>query len=101
VSFGVFPPGTLPDGSYRIGVSCTLNAQTTRYWDTGFEVQNTTSDSPAQFKWTVGGAPTDGKSRSPFLIIGLLVLVAGAAIALFVVVARTLRRRHPSSQEMT
>jgi hypothetical protein len=58
VSFEIFPPGTLPDGSYRIGIACTLFRDTAIFWDTELQIERDPDDQPAEMRWTVGADPT-------------------------------------------
>lgn len=102
-SFAVFPPGTLPDGTYRIGVACSLDAQTTRYWDAAFAVKNTTADQPGQFRWSVDGStPSSGGSNSARSVVVAIVIVAILAVAVFIIVRNSRRgRQRPLIEEMT
>ncbi len=91
-SFAVFPPGTLPDGRYRIGVACTYFRQTAMFWDAEIVVTNTATDEPAQFTWSVADAPTssgptDSSSRT------LVVAIAAGAVGLVAVGIHLSRRR--------
>lgn len=105
-NFVLFPPGSLPDGTYRAGFACTLWNETYRYWDTQIVITNTASDEPAQLAWEVAG--TDGHPGSSSsssmgqLFIGLFIAIAIAIVVGFlVVVIRRGRRARPltSSQE--
>jgi hypothetical protein len=88
LSFAVFPPGTLPAGSYRIGLACTYFRHTAVYWDTEFTLVADPDDEPGQLTWSVPGAPSGdassggGRGWAPPLLAGIAVLVlltAGAA----------------------
>ena len=73
-SFAVFPPGTLPDGRYLVGVACTYFRHTATFWDAEIVVTNTATDEPAQFTWSVVDAPTSAgptDSSSRMLVAAL------------------------------
>jgi hypothetical protein len=96
-SFVLFPPGTLPDGSYKVGFACTRWNETYRYWDTEIIITNTDADEPAQLEWEVAGGPAASGSSSSSsagpVVIGLVVVIlAGAVVA---VVIRRGRRTRP------
>jgi hypothetical protein len=105
-SFIEFPPGTLPNGRYRLGVACTTaDRRTERYWDLEIEVISAPDDVPGRMTWSViesvdldafevdGGAFDRG--RSLFLPLAL----AAAGLAFLAVAYRQQRRRRP--QEAT
>ena len=81
-TFEIFPPGTLPDGRYRIGVACTYFRQTATYWDTEIMVTNTPDDEPAHFTWRVVDPPTDSSSAG-----GTSPWIFGAGAVVFAVLA--------------
>jgi len=92
LSFAVFPPGTFPDGRYRIGVACTQWSETVQYWDTEIDiVADSGADpagDPAQLRWAVVGAPApSGVAGLPLLVGVTVVAILGAVVVL------ALRRR--------
>jgi hypothetical protein len=100
VSFGVFEPGSLPDGTYRIGVACTYFGATADYWDTEIEVVASPTDQPAQLTWRLAGSPanaaaTTDDSISPWLLLAIAGVLA-TAVALLV-----RRRRAHSARPST
>lgn len=84
LSFGVFPAGMLPAGTYRIGVACTYFRDTAKYWDTEIELISDTSVQPGEFRWRLvdsSAAPSapaadSGSGGAPWLAISALVLTA-------------------------
>jgi hypothetical protein len=102
-SFVLFPPGTLPDGTYRVGIACTYFRDTAKYWDTQFVLTRSSDDQPGQLEWRVAGASTattTSGSRSSgirwvFVGIGILAVAALTSI----VWQRTARRTRPLLKE--
>lgn len=85
--FAVFPPGTLAEGSNRLGIACTLYNETVRYWDAEIVLTDTPEDTPAQLTWVIPGAPSGSAASFPtarFVVGGVVVvlLVIGGAIVL-------------------
>jgi hypothetical protein len=100
-SFGVMLPGEMAPGDYRLGIACSLEDATTRYWDTAFVVATDATDQPAQFTWTApdGGDDSTGGSSVPVLAVAIgafVVLVGGAVVA---VRARTSSRSPSVTKE--
>ena len=59
MSFGVFKPGDVPAGTYKIGIACTLAGATVKFWSTTITVTTAAGDSPAGFTWsTATSTPT-------------------------------------------
>lgn len=59
-TFNEFPPGTLPDGRYRIGIACTyLERKIGLYWDTEIIVAAEADDEPGQMIWRLSDAPIE------------------------------------------
>lgn len=85
ISFAVFPPGTLPDGTYRIGVACTHFRETASYWDTEIEIESSADDEPAGFVWKVldqssaSGASSQDAGGSNWAILAVVAVLAIAA----------------------
>lgn len=105
LTFGVFTPGDVPPGTYRIGVACTFFRQTVDYWDTEIVIELDPSDELAGFRWRVPGAPdgaidaTDtGGGVSRWLLLAGVLAGAAALLALAGVVSG---RRRPASTETT
>jgi hypothetical protein len=92
LSFGVFPPGVLPDGRYTIGMACTYFRATGIYWDVDIVVTADADDKPGQMTWRLASASANapssgsGSGLRPSLIVAGL--IATLACGLFV-----LRRR--------
>ena len=89
LSFAVFPPATLLDGRYRMGVACTFFRQTAQYWDAEVLVTTTADDSPGGMTWRLAdppaGAslPTTTEKSTNWLtptLAGAAVVAAGAAL---------------------
>jgi hypothetical protein len=56
-SFVLFPPGTLPDGRYRVGIACTYFAKTAKYWETELVIASSPNDRPGQLVWSTADVP--------------------------------------------
>ncbi len=84
LSFAVFPPGTLPSGTYRVGIACTLFRETAKYWDTELLLTATPSDKPGQLVWRLASvsanAINDSSHGSSLWIIPAAAGVIGAAV---------------------
>lgn len=99
-SFEIFPPGTLPDGTYRVGVACTYFGETASFWDTLVEVNRDPEDQPAEIRWqpvsgvsdAVSGIATDQNSNT-----GSVTVVAAAVLAVVAVGTYFTRRSRRSS----
>jgi hypothetical protein len=82
MNFAVFPPGLLPDGTYRIGIACSYFSATANYWDTQIIITSSPDDEPAQFVWRLAGAPatvpdSDSDQKSRLWLVPVLAGVAG------------------------
>jgi hypothetical protein len=105
MSFEVFPPGTLADGMYRIGVACTYFRETASYWDTVIEIARDPANRPAEMRWE-NAAPFDpgvvdaGESGSNSNL-GLIAASGAAVVAALGLLARRSRRKPPIHQEMS
>ena len=87
-SFALFPVGTVAPGTYRVGLACTLQRETAKYWDAEIVIEADPSDQPAQLTWSVVGGP-DVESSGPaaasddaFPISTVLIVVAVVALAI-------------------
>ena len=95
-SFVLFPPGTLPDGHYRVGIACTLFRATAKYWGTEFIVTTSPNDQPGQLEWRVAGVPSgttkgsSGSTGTGWALVGVGVL--GIAAVTFTLWQRNARR---------
>lgn len=102
-SFEVFPPGTLPDGTYRVGAACTYFDDVASYWDTQMDIARDPEDQPAEIRWQTAsftGTSTttgQGSNSSTGAIVAVAVL---AVIAAGVFFARRFRRQPVQSKEM-
>ena len=84
-SFEIFPPGTLPDGTYKVGVACTYFGDTAGFWDTLIEISRDLDDQPAEIRWettsgatgAVSGIAPEEKSNS-----GTVAIVAAVVLAI-------------------
>jgi hypothetical protein len=95
-TFVLFPPNTLPDGTYRLGIACSLRGETYRYWDNQIIITNTPEDQPAQLTWELvdSSSVSSGSSSSfPVLVIAGLGIAVAAVIVAFVI--RRGRRSRP------
>lgn len=106
LSFRIVPPGTIPAGTYTIGVSCThLERQTAQYWDTDIVITEDPDDEPGQLTFRLATAPRatkpdDGFDSSRFLVVGAAV-AAGGGVAAIVRQRRRTTRRARRTQEST
>jgi len=84
-TYSRFPKGLLPEGSYRMMVTCTFFRDTAKYWDTGFEITESDSDGGAAgFTWVAEAAPegaVDAPTQPPFNWRPLLGALLAAAAA--------------------
>ena len=87
LTFGVFAPGAIPPGAYRIGVACTYYRQTARYWDTEISIEADPSDAVTGIRFRVPEAPegaviagTGGGVSPWFVLAGALGIAAVAAL---------------------
>ena len=107
MSFEIFPPGTLPDGVYRVGVACTYFRDTASFWDTTIEVTRDPNDLPAELRWEVGSPPTGATSGIPddrssgAGSFGIIVLALAAVIAAVLYFGRRSRRQPAHHEEKT
>jgi len=89
LSFGVFPPGTLQPGRYRIGIACTYLRKTAVYWDAEIDLAAAPGDAPAQLTWRVVDEPDlsrmtgseESQRRTAFIVGGVLAAVAATLMA--------------------
>lgn len=98
LTFGVFAPGDIPAGAYRIGVACTFFRQTARYWDTEIVIEADPSESTTGIRFSVPDAPegavtagADGGTSPWFILAGVL---GSAAMAVVLFGARRTRPDH-------
>lgn len=89
--FGVYRPGDLPVGAYRLGIACTLDNEITRVWDAEIEVRADEADSPAQIAWSVVDFEPSDDSGS-----GVAPIAIGVALAAAAAIVLLLRRRSSS-----
>ena len=103
--FAVFPPGTFPDGRYRIGVACTQWSDTVQYWDTEIDVVADPgadpAEDPAQLRWAVVGAPAPSGVAGSSLLVGMTAVGLLVAIAVFALRRRTGPATTPSTPHAT
>jgi hypothetical protein len=86
----------VPEGSYRIGVACTLFGATAQYWSTLVDITGSAVGNASTFRFTVPGAPAPVASDGPplwvVLAVGAIGLIGGA------VVVAALRRARSTSR---
>jgi len=95
MSFAVFTPGLLKDGTYKVGVACTYFRETAKVWDTEIVITSSPADKPAGFVWRLASVPagsTDGGSSFPWIPVAIGVLIL---IVVFVIALRLLPTRSP------
>lgn len=101
MSFEVFPPGTLTDGTYRIGVACTYFRETASYWDTQIEITRDPENKPAEISWRAVSSPesrteageSEALSSGSGSRAGILVAAAGVTALAAAFFARRSRRQ--------
>lgn len=101
MSFEVFPPGTLVEGTYRIGVVCTYFRETASYWEAAIEVTRDPENKPAEISWRAVSSPespTEAAESEPTSAgsgsrAGVLVAAAGVAVFAAAYLARRSRRQ--------
>ncbi len=104
LTFGVFSPGDIPAGTYRIGVACTFFRQTATYWDTEIVIEADPDDTPAGLRFSVPGAPegaVDPSDRNGWSLWFTLAVVMGVAALVLVVVGALRNRARPNTQNPT
>ncbi len=65
MTFSNFPQGYLADGTYRIGVACTLQRAPSIFWDAEFVVESSNEGGSAGFVWASPTAPSGAASADP------------------------------------
>jgi hypothetical protein len=101
LTFGVFAPGDIPAGTYRIGVACTYFRQTARYWDTQIIIEDDPSESTTGIRFRVPDAPDGavtaaaGGGLSRWFILAGVLGAAAVAVALW-----GARRARPKSEPL-
>ncbi len=99
-SFSAISVVKVTEGSYRVGVACTLFGATAQYWDTVVDVTGSSLGNPASFRFTVPGAPAPPARSGPpvwvVVAISAFGLLGGAAL-----VAALRRARLSSSNELS
>ena len=91
-SFVLFPPGTLPDGRYRVGIACTWFRTTAKYWDTVLVLTTSPTDTPGNLVWRVAEPPHTSKNE-PNSSFGRWAVV-GAGLLGVVAITLVLSRRN-------
>jgi hypothetical protein len=97
LSFKVLTPGLIADGTYRIGVACTLDRKTATFWDASIVVTTTSTDHPAGFIWRLSGAPASLSRIDHGSNAGVIAVVVLAVVALLGFFFWRRSRRIPSS----
>lgn len=92
-SFAVFPPGELPDGTYHIGIACSLFKETVRHWATQLVLTAAPADEPGRLRWRLAAdsGTTEDDGWGPVLIL----VPTAAVLAVVAIVVRG--RRSPRS----
>jgi hypothetical protein len=97
-SYTRLSPTVLKPGDYRIGVACTLDRVTGRYWDAKITVVAASDDSPAGLVWRVAGTPPSiNNSDHPSNTGAYLGLAAIAVLAIGALIVLRRRRRASST----
>lgn len=65
MTFSNFPKGYLDDGTYRIGIACTLQRDPSIFWDAEFIISSSDDGGSAGFTWTTPTAPSGAISAEP------------------------------------
>jgi len=96
ISFGVFPPGTLPEGRYRMGIACAYFADTGTYWDTEIVITTDAADEPGKMTWSIPEAAADAVDATsrPTRTWAWISAGAFAAIAVGLIAYQRHTRRH-------
>ncbi len=99
LTFGVFAPGDIAPGTYRIGVACTFFRQTARYWDAEIVIESDPADQPAGLRFTVSDAPDGalrlGDERRWSIWFAIAAVLGSGALLVTVVGSRRNRRGAP------
>jgi len=106
-SFEIFPPGTLADGTYKIGVACSYFGDTAIFWDTEFQISRDPEDKPAEIRWEVTSSAagaisvieTDQGPNSSVFAAVVVAVIAMVVVAVFAV--RRSRRSLVTHKEMS
>ncbi|HEX7276501.1 MAG TPA: hypothetical protein VF244_03940, partial [Acidimicrobiales bacterium] len=96
LTFGLYAPGELPPGRYRIGVACTLYNEVVRYWDAELVVTQSAGDEPAGVTWAVADPAAGDRSSGLPVGAGAAGLVT-AAVLTGIYARRRLRPRSPTA----
>jgi hypothetical protein len=103
LSFRVFPPGEIPDGTYHIGVACTKFGAMANFWETDIVITAAPDDQPAQMTWRVPSAPESAPSGasepSSFPWTGVFIAVFVAAVLFYILASRRSRATGQLSKE--
>lgn len=87
-SFAVFEPGMLPLGRMRIGLACSLFAETERHWEAQIEIV-ADEDDLAGISWTVVDPPAGaGEGGSSTSVLGGVALAALAGVGATLLIRR-------------
>lgn len=103
LSFGVFPPGTLPDGRYRMGLACSYFADTGTYWDTEIVIVDDSEDEPGQMVWSIPFASSSAldATNSPSRRWAWVAAAAFAAVGIALLMwQRQSREAEPSEEHL-
>lgn len=57
MDFSVFPPGTIPEGEYFLGIACTKDTHTETYWQLRVAITTNDGDGAANFDYAVVAEP--------------------------------------------
>jgi hypothetical protein len=52
MNFAVFTPGNIPAGTYKLGIACTLEGNTVKFWQGEIDVITSADDKPAGITWS-------------------------------------------------
>lgn len=102
LTMAFFQPGQLPSGDYRVGIACTLNARTERYWDARLILDADPSIASAEWRWMVTGqVPAGSSTRAPAWLVPAVASAVVFAVLLGLVLLLTERRRHRVDESLT
>lgn len=98
MTFAWFPAGSLPPGSYKMGIACTDPSwQVERFWDVTVELESAPQVEPGGLRWQVvvpaGALPPNDSSSLSAVFVAAFAVLATATIAF--VRGRIRRKRSP------
>lgn len=101
-SFAVHAENGIRSGRYRLGIACAFFRQTTQYWDLVVDISADGSATPEGLQWTVVVGEGAAVPTPPFDTerwVGRGLILAGALVALWLLVTRRSSRSMSTSPE--